>query len=246
MSKIKESQKQFTFEKISIVGPIVSSIIGIIFIMFFGYFAKDFGSVIFLLLIMLSIVICNFQTKKENKLKLEKKIHEANSEIAYKQILESPNKFNSKEKIKQFYIAHLIIDKKDYQTALNIVTEVIEEEYKKINKLEKEIDESKNYKVKLLNTNKNSLDKDPLYKIEKENKIKQIESKLSKQIENRKILLDKLDEINPLKYQLTYIIAMEKEDYHSIDKQIKDLLEINKDDFTGIVTLYKDEIKKLV
>ena len=147
-------------------------------------------------------------------------------------------------------ITILIIDKKDYQTALNIVTEVIEEEYKKINKLEKEIDESKNYKVnykvKLLNTNKNSLDKDPLYKIEKENKIKQIESKLSKQIENRKILLDKLDEINPLKYQLTYIIAMEKEDYHSIDKQIKDLLEINKDDFTGIVTLYKDEIKKLV
>ena len=45
---------------------------------------------------------------------------------------------------------------------------------------------------------------------------------------------------------MEYIIAMEKEDYHSIDKQIKDLLEINKDDFTGIVTLYKDEIKKLV
>lgn len=247
MGKIKESQKTFTLKKISIKDEIIGLIIGIISIMSLGYLMQDFGIAIFLLLIILSIVIVNFQTIKEKKLKLEKKIHEANSEIAYKQILEAPNKFNSKEKIKQFYVAYLIIDKKDYQTALNTVAEVVEEEYKKIIKLEKEIDESKNYKVKLLNTNNNSLDKDPLYKIEKENKIKQIESKISKQIENRKILLDKIDKIYILKYQLEYIIAIEKEDYNSIDKQIKDLVELikHKQDFTGIITLYNNEIHNL-
>ncbi len=243
MSKIKESQETFTFEKKSIACTIVSSIIGIIIIIiFFISLNSDQSWSTALFLIFIVIVITNFKIIKENKLKtqLEKKIHEANSEIAYKQILEAPNKFDSKEKIKQFYVAYLIIEKKDYQNTLNIVTEVVEEEYQKIKKLEKEIDESKNYKVKLLNIiNKDS---------SSESKIKQIESKLSKQIKNRKILLDKLDKIHILKYQLEYIIAIEKEDFYSIDKQLKNLVGLikHKHDFTGIVTLYNDKIQNLV
>ena len=271
MSKIKESQEIFTFtkEESTLGCAITGSIVSIIMILTTIFpLLNDEGNCFSLIiciiggLLLISSIVWfhgHFQGINKNKLKteLERKIRTANNETTYKGLLREKNnelynfsykigddEFFLEEKIKQFYVAYLIIDKKDYKSALNIVSEVAKEKYKevkqqarKIENKTKELDELKKYIATTSNINEDDLNK------LKEN-IEERENELLKEIEYGKELFDKSDKIHTLKYHIEYIIAIAKEDYHSIEQEIKDLIELNEDDFTGIVTLYKEKKAK--
>ena len=259
MSKIKESQEIFTFtkEESNLGCAITGSIVSIIMILTTIFpLLNDEGNCFSLIICIIGGLLLissmawfngHFQVINKNKLKteLERKIRKANSEMDYKELMiYNELYYLYQEKIKQFYVAYLIIDKKDYKSALNIVSEVAKEKYKEVKKQArkienktKELDELKKYIATTSNINEDDLNK------LKEN-IEERENELLKEREYGKELFDKSDKIHTLKYHIEYIIAIAKEDYHSIEQEIKDLIELNEDDFTGIVTLYKEKKAK--